>query len=113
MTEITDEMVERARNASHRMNRARDRDLNEQMRYTLDAALNPLAEPTFVVTEAQTKAAEAVMRDHNIRPLPRTATEAIYRAMRRLEKQAVQPMWTIDGVGGKPVPAHFHRRSTD
>ena len=81
--EITEEMVERARLAAQRMIVANDRNLAEQMRHALNAALNPPPEPEpeIVVTEEMVAAGELASRQWGF-------VAAVYRAMRRLEPKA-------------------------
>jgi len=86
--EITDEMVDRAVNAWFDQGgdeRWRD-SVRQQIRASLQAALNPPPAPEIVVTEAMAEAGAGVLTRMVCEGCPHdTLVVLVYRAMRRLE----------------------------
>ena len=103
MTEITDEMVERAY-AAFDANRIKP---EAAMRRALDSTLNPPAEPH---AQLPPKMIAAGMRAWAERPGTAQAISDIYIAMHRLEPKAGQQR--AHCRLGEPL-GQFHRRSTD
>lgn len=120
---IDDEMVERACHANHKMAEAADRNHAEQMRYVLDATLNPPPEPEIPVTEEMRKKGGDILcgRFGVSYVAAHEGVSHIYRAMRKLEpvtswRWIDTPRGLAHWRRGERTPGgilHIHRRKTD